>query len=355
MKARLVTHENASSSNRRLWERTPIQNRPIAIGLRILALFALLSAGPAGALDQPCTSSERCRDELVLSTGRSIFYYRNLPLVRNESVSHAVIVVHGNRRDADRYYERLVTAATAEDRMQDALLLAPNFRTRDDHPTANEHYWSSSGWKIGNSSKDSKRFSSFAAMNELLGKVCSSSSVLFEKLQTVVIIGHSAGGQFVNRYAAGGTGCPNRAVEVRYVVMNPSSYLYVDGRRKSWATGEFGPPGFGCMEYDDYKYGLRDLNTYMRGVGADRIRSQLFRRRTYYLGGEEDTKKGSSLDTSCKANLQGPNRLARYRSYREYAATFDDWTGATFSSVPGIGHSGGKMLMSEIARRIMFH
>ena len=51
---------------------------------------------------------------------------------------------------------------------------------------------------------------------------------IFPNLKTVVVVGHSAGGQFVNRYAAGGAGCPNPLVEVRYVIMNPSSYLYVD-------------------------------------------------------------------------------------------------------------------------------
>jgi hypothetical protein len=191
-------------------------------------------------------------------------------------------------------------------------------------------------------------------MNELLAKICSKEPFLFPQLQAVVIIGHSAGGQFVNRYVAGGEGCANPTVEVRYVVMNPSSYLYVDGRRRSQETGRFEVPETGCDEYDDYKYGMRDLNAYMERVGADRIRGYLFERRTYYLAGGEDTRRGGSLDTGCQANLQGPNRRARYANYREYAKLFEGWTGSIFEIVPQVGHNGRGMLSSGAARRITF-
>jgi hypothetical protein len=93
----------------------------------------------------------------------------------------------------------------------------------------------------------------------------------------------------------------------------------------------------------------------MKSVGVAQIRMRLLTRRTYYLAGEQDTKSDGSLDTGCEANLQGPNRLARYAIYREYANLFESWTGAAFLSVPGIGHDGARMLASNTARRIMFH
>jgi len=321
----------------------------------LLVVLTLSTASPAWARIKACTSSKTCRDDLTLSTGGSIPYYRSLPFVRNDSVRRVVLVVHGNQRDADRYYDRAVSAALADIGFRDLLLLAPNFRTFADHPAAHEHYWSSHGWKIGNKSLDPTRISSFAVVNELLARVCSVEPAIFPNLQTIVIAGHSAGGQFVNRYAAGGADCLNKAVEVRYVVMNPSSYLYVDGRRRSGATGDFAPVTNGCLTYDDYKYGLRNLNSYMGKVGAKRLRSQLFRRRTYYLAGQDDTRMGGSLDRRCEADLQGRNRLARFANYRDYSSLFEDWTAAEFIVVPGIGHDGGRMLGSKIARRIMFH
>src|SRR5262245_32660666 len=221
-------------------------------GLAIVRVLAPASglatwASPIAAME-PCTAAESCRDTLRLGSG-TVTYYRSVPLTRNEAVRRAVIVVHGNRRDGDRYFDRLVSAATAEERLRDTALLAPHFRTRKDNPAPGEHYWSSHGWKIGHRSLDAARVSSFAVIDALLDLVCSESREVFPNLETVVLIGHSAGGQFVARYVAGGRGCADRAVKVRYVVMNPSSYLYVDGRRRSAATKFEVPSRPACSDY----------------------------------------------------------------------------------------------------------
>ncbi len=317
--------------------------------------IGVLAAEPAAGRSDPCTERQRCRDALRLGTGGTLVYYRSLPLDRNEAVRRVVIVIHGNRRDADRYYDRLVAAARAEGRLRDAALLAPRFRTREDEPAPGEHHWSAHGWKIGNRSLDPKRVSAFAVLDELLEQICSPSRASFPGLETVVLIGHSAGGQFVGRYLAGGSGCSDAAVEVRYVVMNPSSYLYVDARRRAATTGRFEVPnGRSCPDYDDYKYGLRDLNRYMRRVGPDRIRANLFRRRSYYLAGALDTYTEGTLDKSCPGGLQGENRLVRHENYRAYRELFPAWTGSVFEVVPGVGHDGARMLLSDAARRAAF-
>lgn len=320
----------------------------------LLFIFVLSLASSAWARSASCTSATRCRDSLSLSTGGSIPYYRSLPLVRNDLVHRAVLVIHGNQRNAGRYYDRTVASAIAAQRFRDVLVLAPNFRTLEDRPAPGEHYWSSQGWKTGDKSRDAGRISSFSVVDQLLARVCPKQPGVFPNLDTVVIIGHSAGGQFVSRYAAGGAGCPNTAVEVRYVVMNPSSYLYVDGRRKSAVTRRFHRGAPSCDDYDEYKYGLKDLNSYMKHVGLEQLRTRLFKRRTYYLAGTNDVGTGGSLDTSCEAHLQGQNRLVRFENYREYKSLFGEWTGATFILVPGVGHDGGKMLASDSARQIMF-
>ncbi len=293
-------------------------------------------------------------DSLALTTGGRIRLYRSLPLERSEAVLAALIVVHGNGRNADDYYDFATAAAKLERRLEDTLVLAPNFRTRDDRPAPGEHHWSSHGWKIGHRSLDAARISSFSVLDEILLRICSERSPMFPNLRTVVIAGHSAGGQFVNRYLAGGAGCPAASVEVRYLVMNPSSYLYVDGRRRAASSGPFDIPRSGCRDYDDYKYGLRDLNAYMRSVGTAGIRRRLFTRRAWYLAGTADTRAGRSLDQRCAARLQGENRLARHINYRDYAGLFPDWTGAVFLTVPGVGHSGREMLASDAARRAAF-
>ena len=197
--------------------------------------------------------------------------------------------------------------------------------------------------------------SAYAVMDELLERICPRFGGVFPNLETVVLIGHSAGGQFVNRYTAGGKGCPAPAVEVRYVVMNPSSYIYLDERRRSASTGRFeAPEDPPCGDYDHYMYGLRELNHYMRGVGPARIRTNLFERTTFYIAGERDTGTAGSLDTSCPGRLQGATRLARHANYRAYRDLFPDWKGSVFEVVPGVGHDGEEMLMSSTARRVAF-
>ncbi len=116
----------------------------------------------------------------------------------------------------------------------------------------------------------------------------------------------------------------------------------------------FEAPRSDCQAYDDYKYGLRELNSYMRRVGPGEIRRRLFTRHAWYLAGGADTGAGRSLDQRCEARLQGANRLARHANYRDYAGLFEGWTGAEFITIPGIGHSGRDMLASEVARRITF-
>ncbi len=322
---------------------------------RLLVGFVTLVGCSEPAVSTPCTDAKSCRGTLALSRGGSIPVYRSLPLERNGEVRRAVVVVHGQLRDADRYFERLVSAARAEGRLADTALFAPHFRALEDGPAPGELYWSARGWKKGHRSRGAEPVSAFAVMDELLERICPRFRGVFPSLETVVLIGHSAGGQFVNRYTAGGRGCPDAAVEVRYVVMNPSSYIYVDERRRSAATGHFevprDPP---CGDYDHYMYGLRALNHYMRSVGPGRMRANLFERSAFYIAGERDTGTAGSLDISCPGSLQGPNRLARHANYRAYRDLFPDWKGSVFEVVPGVGHHGGEMLMSGPARRVAF-
>lgn len=328
---------------------------PSTIAPLVALCMVILAAGTGWARDEACEAVGACRDRFALESGGFIPIYRSHSLTSPTAIERAVVVIHGNRRDADRYFDALTHAAAAESRSSDTLQIAPQFQTAQDDPAGKQHFWSSSGWKIGNRSRDPARISSFEVLDELFDAICPIRPAAFPKMNTVVLVGHSAGGQFVQRYAAGGAGCPNPAVEVRYVVMNPSSYLYIDHRRRAEPEGPFVPHRFGCWDYDEYKYGLADLNAYMETVGEKRIRDRLFTRAVYYLAGEEDNRRdSSSLDKSCEGNLQGPHRLARFLNYRDYSRLFESWKGSVFRTIPGIGHSGKRMLMSETAREILF-
>jgi hypothetical protein len=83
-------------------------------------------------------------------------------------------------------------------------------------------YWGVEGWKGGYPALGPAAVSSFAAMDGLLGRLAPLASVGHDP--AVVVFGNSAGGQFVNRYAAVGRGpdaLAGRGLRVRFVISNP--------------------------------------------------------------------------------------------------------------------------------------
>src|SRR5262249_30759927 len=149
-------------------------------------------------------------------------------------------------------------------------------------------YWNSP-WRDGARSSSTSahpradRVSSYTVLDALLSAIADSGN--FPNLNTVVVSGHSAGGQLTQRYAAANTGeadlTGDLGLAVRYVPMNPSSYLYLDGRRWDPDAGAFTVPT-GVPGYNNYPYGLDNILTpeyaYVASVGPDTIRAQYAQR-----------------------------------------------------------------------------
>src|SRR3546814_6437212 len=150
---------------------------------------------------------------------------------------------------------------------------------------------SSGGLKKGNLSKDeplsrSFRISSFAVIDRIVAAISDRS--IFPNLDKVVFAGHSAGGQFVNRFASG-TALPETHPEhvYRFIAANPSSWLYFAALRPepdsmtsfreltSVEREDF-------PDYNDYKYGLEDLHSYMGAVGAEALTARYEHRNGIY-------------------------------------------------------------------------
>ena len=275
------------------------------------------------------------RGRITLSTGKKITYYRNFRLSRrNSDIEVAVIVVHGIQRNADEYYDWVRTTADSTSQLQRTMILAPRFPKPSRHRRPDEHVWEG-GWPQGHRSVDSPRVSSFEVIDQIVDKLTRRSR--FSNLRRIVLAGHSAGGQFVNRYAAAGRFVLPQDMQICFLVMNPSSYLYLD-------------------DQIDYKYGLKDPNRYVRETGQQRCRENMVTRQVFYIGGTNDVKSGY-LDTSDAANAQGAHRFERFQRYRSYVHGYSDsrWRdNTTFVEANGIGHDGKKMFWSMPARRAMF-
>ena len=304
-----------------------------------------------------------------ITSGADTLYlrYSSSVTLTGGTQTRAVIVFHGNSRNGPDYLRYAVQAAEAV--RSSALIVAPQFVIAEEVESfglpADTLYWSSSGWKKGDKSRDYPyarvfRYSSFAAIDRLVEHLAAN----FPNLTDIAMIGHSAGGQFVNRYSAiSQVQSAYPGIRFQYIVANPSTYLYMDSSRRTGTS----PDTFGALSageitaaptYNDYKYGLDNLNTYGNTVGAAQIQTQFASRNVLYLLGSGDTLTDSSLDKSASAYAQGNHRYERGLVHYNYLGSY---YGATvydahkIAVVPDIGHDGRSMINSGQARLYLFN
>lgn len=298
-----------------------------------------------GAAEEPCAlpdnpSADDCLERFALPSGATLPYYGSHSLAGATEVTDVVVVVHGTGRNAQEYFGSI--AVPADERPRTAVV-APWFQTDEDDPEDDDAYWTNgddTSWKIGGGAIEPDGLSSFEVADDLLRALGDKAG--FPNLTRITLVGHSAGGQFVQRYAAGGRAPAELlGVDIRFVAANPSSYLYLSPERP---VDEDLPDS--CPGYDEYKYGLQDLNDYLGAVTADRIREQYIGRRVTYLLGEEDVEQGGSLDTSCAARAQGEHRLERGRAYFSTIEARFPAAPHTELLVPGVGHDHEEMFNS---------
>lgn len=270
-------------------------------------------------------------------------------------VTRAVIIIHGwPRRDLTSGERAAIKAGSAA---QDAIIITPQFLIAADleaHQLPAEMlHWGTDGWKNGYDAHGPAPISSFSVVDTIFTRLAD--RTLFPALKQVVLAGHSAGGQFVQRYAAVGHGQSPllaRGIAIRYVVANPSSYLYFDARRPI-TTGN---PS--CAKFDRWQYGLNGgLPPYVeQPVSTSRLEQQYLARDVVYLFGMDDTDPNhKELDRSCAAEQQGPTRLSRGLNYIAYLCTQDE---THFSQrvleVPDVGHSSARMYSSTCGMAALF-
>lgn len=288
----------------------------------------------------------------------------------NDEIKHAVIVVHGTNRNADDYFDNMkFVVETTEARSENTVVIAPQFLTEEDIDAFNLDevfpYWSSDGWKTGSNSRNEEsnprdgRIPSFELMDSLIVQILRS----FPAMETLVFTGHSAGGQFTNRYTASSpifdVLCSDFNVASKSLIANPGSYLYMSPKRRvNNSNTAFEIPNTTCDDYNDYSYGLEDLYTYHRRAGADQIKDWYGNRQVIYLLGEDDNDpNASTLPNSCRAQLLGNHRFERGTTY--YQHILDTYGREVMSHhqltiVPNVGHSHTRMYQSEVGRIALF-
>ena len=332
--------------------------------LRLILSFAVVSmtGGTAAAAD--CAVEPQACAAPFMVDGLSLQLYASAPLdAPHPEIRRALIIVHGNDGNADSYFKTALTAATEAKARGDSLILAPHFveQAEKSAPPAGQLVWSrGSDWRAGyaSSAQAKPRISSFAVMDRLVTALADKAR--YPNLQSIVVAGHSAGGQYVQRYAVLRGDAASGTPPLRYVVANPSSYLYLDARRPDPSkSGAFSVPPDGTCATNRYKYGLERGVAYVEGAlktsSVANIAARFQQRPVTYLLGENDNDPNHRLlDKDCAAMAQGPTRLARGLAFKLYLESFYAPNLQRFETVSSVGHNAARMFRSPAGVAALF-
>lgn len=339
----------------------------------------------------PCRyADERCIEWVPLDDHqqRALVYRTYALTLPNSQIERAVVVIHGQGRNADGYFRHALAGAFLADALHNTLVISPRFASNEgkscrDNLDANEVGWiclGSDSWRSGGeqATPAAKKLNSFDFMDAIVGRLADRN--VFPNLRTIVIAGHSAGGQYVGRYQM-----TNRIheqlrveknIEVSYVIGNPSSYTYPEALRPtrtaipqniSAAAPGFMPappakpqPAFvqypdaqGCTNFNSWPYGLENKVGAARAVSNEQLKAHLATRPATFLLGELDILPLYGFDSSCAAMAQGPTRLARGFAYVRFVnETLKSSHSAVW--VPACGHDARCMFSAEKALPYLF-
>jgi pimeloyl-ACP methyl ester carboxylesterase len=310
---------------------------------RLIPLIALLAAPLALAQNTPVrTIADRLLNISGAHGSGQLALFSEADLSSPQpGVTRAIVVFHGLQRNAELYIHDVEEArGRAGLAREKTLLIAPQFLDEDD---ARAHKiepgvlrWRRSSWEAGEPATRPAAVSSYEAIDAILSRL--SDRGLFPNLQEIVLAGHSGGGQIVQRYAVVGhqiAAVEKAGIALRYVVANPSSYVYFDESRPVSAA-------FDCLGFNTWKYGLHDGPPYLGSPlsPATLETAYVSRRVTYLLGAEDNDPNSPDIDKACAAEVQGATRLLRGANYFKYLQSrHETGLGQRVLLVPGVAHN----------------
>lgn len=323
----------------------------------MMAALILPSLSRADSPEKPCLRNDGSCSQVV-----ELRDHVRIPLTAthtlkkpNSDIRRAVIAIHDSSRSMALPFGALIEAMESEGLEQETLLLVPQFQVvtaaNPNAPQPDELYWSDEGWRSGNLSVSPTdggrpRISSFAIIDLLLSALADKN--IYPQLRSIVVVGVSAGGQFVQRFAAGSPFQDFVSdLQLKYIVMAPSSYMYLNNQR-AVLTPEFHfePLKIPCL-YHSYRYGLDNVNNYMAWSFAS-LKTRYQSRNVIYVVGELDNRDDGNMDITCGAMAQGAHRLERARHFLAFMDTFFKPHTHRLITVPGVGHGTRLIYTSDL-------
>lgn len=338
----------------------------------------------------------------------------------NPQIKHAVICIHGSGGGAFSIFRACHSNIKKSGLNDNVLVFAPAFlggRSVEGTEEDNLLFWPRRyliwTWGLAEArtkgSKETLRISTFDVMENIIKDLCNRKK--FPNMRTITMVGISAGGQFVNRFAASNVAEDKVAkpagIRMRYIVINPLSYLYMDNRRpvelsktnfvvpdeksldliaKLRATAAkavrnkqkvddriLANPKFLGLDEEDFqktkKHLTRSIRRYnMYGYGLDNlvlwhkknnlsvetIKTNYKRREVIYLVGQRDHDLARMRYEHPQVMVQGRTRVERARLY--YAHLIDIYgqeikKNHTLVIVPGASHGTYSILLKRLAKK----
>jgi hypothetical protein len=282
--------------------------------------------------------------QLKYKTGIFSHFTNQDLLQKNTLIEKAIITIHGSERNAHTYYNSIETLARRRGELDKILIVSPHYKEVQDARESIEFYFYPEGWLSGDAAINRKDVNAFEIVEHMVALMADKST--FPNLKEIVITGHSAGGQLVQRFAVGSIldqSYPD--LSFRYVVANPGSYLYLTNLRPFT-----GPKN--CA-FNNYKFGMDKRNAYMSQRPMNKLISDYLKKDVIYFLGEGDIRS-DDIDQSCAAVYQGHFRLERGQSYmRQLSSEFPEHQHNLYT-VPGVGHTQYGMYTSENGMKVLF-
>ena len=330
---------------------------PFPVRLFVLAgswLFSALSGAaqpnssslmklPAGVKEQ----------SFLLAHHAGNMHYFIKPARNSDTVTSALVVMHGYPHDAVNTLEAASQAAEGLAGADSVPIIAPFFQlplrltsrcSSQGLPVSQpgDALWDCHSWLDGGKDR-AKAVGAFQATDQLLAHL----KQKWPDLRQVTLAGFSAGGQFVQHYA--GFAKPPSGLHMSYVISDPGSWLYFDAIY----------PTTHCPQAGQWKYGLGKMPPELEEQ-AGQARERYRRADITYLEGAEDRGKGAGrdyriLDKSCAAMLQGTYRLDRGIHYARYdREMLAPLTPHRLYIVAGCDHKVGCVFPSAEGKRALF-
>ncbi|KAL1749289.1 hypothetical protein HDZ31DRAFT_28002 [Schizophyllum fasciatum] len=282
------------------------------------------------------------------------------------NIKRAIVVQPGKSRDSWCYgnlaRNSLICAAaneTAPVNMDEVLITAPMWFSRKDKSAGsvgdNDIYFKGNRWYAGATSRGpgDTRISSVTALDQFINSFFNKD--VYPNMEHVVVIGHSLGAQFAQRYAILRP-TQDSDSRVRYWVGNPGSFAWLTNDRpntiddsckdtyNAWPYGGDKADKTGLIPSDIEK----ELKSDWSGM-VSKYRTRTIR----HAQGLADDGAG---DTHCEAQTQGTSHLQRGQNFEKMLQCMDGGkpSNIAFDYIPDTSHQDYPMMAHWMSQYRIF-